>query len=118
MRLVYFCATYLIRPEARRWPYLPMRKELFILPRQLRLTYKPRFTVKAQRRLYNMATATHIELSTSDAGVFSHNPREDSAKRASELLQRDMKEHHIFFNKQRFHSTTVFILNISLSYSH
>ncbi|KUL92395.1 hypothetical protein ZTR_02224 [Talaromyces verruculosus] len=51
-----------------------------------------------------MATATHVHLSTSDAGVFSHNPREDSAKRASELLQRDMKEHHIFFNKQRFHN--------------
>lgn len=95
-----------------------MRKELFILPRQLRLPYKPLYTVKVHRRLYNMATATHVQLSTSDAGVFSHNPREDSAKRASELLQRDMKEHHIFFNEKRFHSTTVFILNISLPCSH
>ncbi|RAO71615.1 uncharacterized protein BHQ10_007627 [Talaromyces amestolkiae] len=54
-----------------------------------------------------MATATQVQLSTSNAGVFSHNPREDSAKRASELLQRDMKEHHIFFNEKRFHNHIV-----------
>ncbi|KAE8553234.1 hypothetical protein EYB25_004616 [Talaromyces marneffei] len=54
-----------------------------------------------------MATATHIQLSTSDAGVFSHNPREDSAKHTSELLQRDMKEHHIFFNEKKFHNHIV-----------
>jgi hypothetical protein len=86
-----------------------MRKELLILPQQLSLTSKPLYTVKVHRRLYNMATATHVHLSTSDAGVFSHNPREDSAKRASELLQRDMKEHHIFFNEKRFHSMTMVI---------
>jgi hypothetical protein len=51
-----------------------------------------------------MATATTIKLSLADAGVFSSGAREDSAKLASELLQEDMRTHHIFFNKTRFHS--------------
>lgn len=81
-----------------------MRKELFILSRQLKFAYTTSYTVKGYRRVYSMATATRVHLSTSHAGVFSRNPREDSAKRASELLQKDMKEHHIFFNEKRFHS--------------
>ncbi|EED17960.1 HypA-like protein, putative [Talaromyces stipitatus ATCC 10500] len=84
-----------------------MGRELLILPRQLRLIYKLPTTVKTYRGIYNMATATQVKLSTSDAGVFSHKPREDSAQRASELLQRDMKEHHIFFNEKRFHNHIV-----------
>lgn len=114
---MYHCDTYADRPEDFQLSFFFMRKELFILPRQLRLTHKSIYNPKIHRRFYNMATAKHIQLSTSDAGVFSHNPREDSAKRASELLQRDMKEHHIFFNEKRFHSTTIFVLNISLGYS-
>ncbi|KAH8702153.1 putative HypA-like protein [Talaromyces proteolyticus] len=55
----------------------------------------------------NMATATTIKLSLADAGVFSIGAREDSAKRASELLQEDMRLHHIFFNKSRFHNHIV-----------
>lgn len=88
-----------------------MRRELFTLPSRLKLTHKSLSTVKVYRRFYNMATATHVQLSTSDAGVFSYNPREDSAKRASELLQRDMKEHHVFFNEKRFHSMVIIIRN-------
>lgn len=86
--------------------------------RQLRLTFKPLSTVNIHRRFYNMATATHVHLTTTDAGVFSRNPREDSAKRASELLQRDMKEHHIFFNNMRFHSMVIFYLQICISVSY
>jgi hypothetical protein len=52
----------------------------------------------------DMATATTIKLSTADAGVIHRNVRADSAEVASQLLQEDMRKHHIFFNKRRFHS--------------
>jgi hypothetical protein len=51
-----------------------------------------------------MATATTIKLSTADAGVFHGDVRADSAEVASQVLQEDMRNHHIFFNEQRFHS--------------
>ncbi|EAS31040.3 HypA-like protein [Coccidioides immitis RS] len=54
-----------------------------------------------------MASAKSIQLSVEDSGVFSSNPRADSAKKASQLLQEDMKSHHIFFNDSGFHNHTV-----------
>lgn len=56
----------------------------------------------------NMATATRIQLSTTDSGVFSAGVRADSAQAASEVLQEDMEKHHIFFNEQQFHSESGF----------
>lgn len=61
-----------------------------------------------QHKPVKMATATTIKLSLADAGVFSSGAREDSAKIASELLQEDMRVHHIFFNKSRFHSKAIY----------
>ncbi|WEW56145.1 hypothetical protein PRK78_001580 [Emydomyces testavorans] len=54
-----------------------------------------------------MATARTIHLSIEDSGIFRSNPRPDSASKASNLLQEDMKSHHIFFNESGFHNHTV-----------
>lgn len=52
-----------------------------------------------------MATATEIHLSPStDAGIFNSNVTEDAARAASEVLQEDMENHHVFFNDEGFHS--------------
>ncbi|EEP79062.1 predicted protein [Uncinocarpus reesii 1704] len=53
-----------------------------------------------------MATARSVKLSTEDSGVFRCNPRADSASKASQLLQEDMKVHNIFFNDSGFHNHT------------
>ncbi|GES65729.1 hypA-like protein [Aspergillus terreus] len=54
-----------------------------------------------------MATATRIQLSPSDTGVYSFGVREDSARVASELLQKNMEKHHIYFNDRGFHNHIV-----------
>lgn len=52
-----------------------------------------------------MATATEIHLSPStDSGIYSLNVSEEAARAASEVLQEDMENHHIFFNEKGFHS--------------
>lgn len=51
-----------------------------------------------------MATAKKIQLSTANRGIFSVELREDSARAASEVLQEDLEEHHVFFNESGFHS--------------
>lgn len=59
-----------------------------------------------------MATATKIHLSPStDAGVYSSNATEEGARVASEVLQEDMKIHHVFFNEKGFHSMLSFYLH-------
>ena len=52
-----------------------------------------------------MATASRIQLSLNTPGVF-HVPgiAEESAAKASEVLQENHENHHIFFNKAGFHS--------------
>ena len=52
-----------------------------------------------------MATASHVELTPSTAGVF-HVPdiKSESAKVASELLEENHKKHHIYFNNDGFHN--------------
>ncbi|KAI1952671.1 hypothetical protein LOZ12_000297 [Ophidiomyces ophidiicola] len=54
-----------------------------------------------------MATARTIHLSTEDSGVYRFNPRAESALKASQLLQQDLKSHHIFFNEIGFHNHIV-----------
>lgn len=52
-----------------------------------------------------MATSTNIHLSPEhDHGIVSHNLSEESARVASEVLQEDMRSHHVFFNQSGFHS--------------
>ncbi|KAK9321318.1 hypothetical protein V1517DRAFT_326703 [Lipomyces orientalis] len=55
----------------------------------------------------SMAKSTLIALSTADAGVFSSGVRADSAQAASEVLQENMENYHIFFNDQGFHNHIV-----------
>ena len=67
-----------------------------------------RKTHSIPNRAYNrcaMATAARIKLSLSTPGVF-HVPNiaEESAAKASEVLQENHENHHIFFNKAGFHS--------------
>jgi Questin oxidase-like len=52
-----------------------------------------------------MATASHLELSTSDTGVF-RGPliKAESAKMASQILQENHERFHIFFNTDGFHN--------------
>ena len=48
-----------------------------------------------------MATALRIHLSLeTDTGIFSSGVREDTARAASEALQLDMQNHHVFVNDQ------------------
>ncbi|KAK9312397.1 hypothetical protein V1524DRAFT_449697 [Lipomyces starkeyi] len=54
-----------------------------------------------------MAKSTLIALSTADTGVFSAGVRADSAQAASEVLQENMENHHIFFNEEGFHNHIV-----------
>ncbi|KAJ5795205.1 hypothetical protein N7457_001804 [Penicillium paradoxum] len=52
-----------------------------------------------------MATSTNIHLSVeTDSGIYSSGAREDTARTASEVLQEDMKNHHVFFNDEGFHN--------------
>lgn len=52
-----------------------------------------------------MATATKIHLSpATDAVIYNFNVTDEAARTASEVLQTDMKNHHIFFNERMFHS--------------
>lgn len=67
------------------------------------------YSSSAHRHYYSiqtMATATEIHLSPlTDSGVFTTGTTEDAARAASEVLQEDMENHHVFFNDQGFHST-------------
>lgn len=58
-----------------------------------------------------MATATEIHLQpATDSGVFAVKTTEDAARVASEVLQEDMENHHVFFNDQGFHNHIVHLV--------
>lgn len=67
-------------------------------------TGSPRHSRSIGHRVRNMATPQIVRVTTSDSGVYSAGPKEDAAKTASELLQDDLKRHHVFFNDMHFHS--------------
>lgn len=51
-----------------------------------------------------MATSTKIQLTANEKPAFFVAPlREDSAEKASELLQENHEKHHIYFNNDGFH---------------
>ena len=53
-----------------------------------------------------MATATKVVLKPELGAQFAvEDLSEEAAKRTSELLQENNRKHHIFFNKEGFHST-------------
>jgi hypothetical protein len=52
----------------------------------------------------NMATPYKIQLDLKQRPIFSVSGlTEEGARKASELLQKNHEEHHIFFNKDGFH---------------
>jgi Questin oxidase-like len=63
------------------------------------------FTTSNQQLIRTMATASHVELSTNNTGVF-HGPvvNSESAKAASRVLQENHDRYHIFFNPDGFHN--------------
>lgn len=87
------------------------RKPIWSLPPQAALsTGRPRlvpYSSSIYRSCFStMATATEIHLSpATDSGIFTTGPTEDAARAASEVLQEDMENHHVFFNDSGFHST-------------
>ncbi|KAK5789410.1 hypothetical protein VI817_008534 [Penicillium citrinum] len=80
--------------------------------RSARTILEPRLNFRISKSThYNlfltMATATEIHLSpATDSGVFAVQTTEDAARVASEVLQEDMENHHVFFNDQGFHSAS------------
>ena len=64
----------------------------------------------SSRTVSTMATATKIHLSpATDAGIYSSKVTDEGARTASEVLQDDMKRHHVFFNEKGFHSMYLFL---------
>jgi len=52
-----------------------------------------------------MATAYQIQVGPEDTGLWKANHQTDeAARKVSELLQRDLREHHCFFNTDGFHN--------------
>lgn len=73
-----------------------------------RAIYHPRPHIISRpqyRKISNMATATRVSLSPKIAGIF-HAPdiKEESAKKGSELLQKNHDDFHAYFNNDGFHN--------------
>lgn len=54
-----------------------------------------------------MATPWQIRVSPSDTGVLKWKQTDEAAAKVSELLQKDLENHHVFFNKDGFHNHIV-----------
>ena len=51
-----------------------------------------------------MATAYQMHVVPEDTGLWKVKQTEESAKKATELLQQDMRDHHVFFNQDGYHN--------------
>lgn len=61
-----------------------------------------------------MATASKVSLSTADCGEYHVSGiTAESAAKASEVLQENHDNHHIFFNRSGFHSTSSLFHDLS-----
>ena len=82
---------------------------LACMPLLFRPFRSPQYIIQQQliSRNFTMATGSKVKLSTTDCGEF-HVPgiTAESAAKASEVLQENHENHHIFFNKSGFHSTS------------
>jgi hypothetical protein len=68
----------------------------------------PQSSFSAKRGTRNMATGSKVYLEASQQPQFYvKGLREDSAKKASELLQENHEKHHIFFNQGGFHVSPI-----------
>lgn len=54
-----------------------------------------------------MATSYQMHVVPSDTGLWKVPQTDGAAQKASELLQRDLQEHHVFFNNEGFHDHIV-----------
>ncbi|KDN63118.1 putative HypA protein [Colletotrichum sublineola] len=57
-----------------------------------------------QARSINMATAYKIHVPAANTGLWQFKQQDATANKVSELLQEDMKKHHVFFNHDGFHN--------------
>ncbi|KAK7747164.1 hypothetical protein SLS62_009106 [Diatrype stigma] len=51
-----------------------------------------------------MATANTIKVTPENTGLWHVHQTESAAKKATELLQKDLEEHHVFFNHDGYHN--------------
>ncbi|KAK1766177.1 HypA protein [Phialemonium atrogriseum] len=49
-------------------------------------------------------TAYQVHITPQNSGLWEFKQTEETAKKASELLQKDLQEHHVFFNEDGFHN--------------
>ncbi|PTB35431.1 uncharacterized protein TrAFT101_008980 [Trichoderma asperellum] len=54
-----------------------------------------------------MATPWQIRVPASDTGLLKWKQTDESAAKVSELLQKDLESHHVFFNAEGFHNHIV-----------
>ncbi|KAK1237657.1 hypothetical protein MKX07_006785 [Trichoderma sp. CBMAI-0711] len=54
-----------------------------------------------------MATPWQIRVSPADTGILKWKQTDEAAAKVSELLQKDLECHHVFFNKDGFHNHIV-----------
>ncbi|KAM0457835.1 hypothetical protein ACHAPV_006380 [Trichoderma viride] len=57
-----------------------------------------------------MATPWQIRVPASDTGVLKWKQTDEAAAKVSELLQKDLENHHVFFNAEGFHNHIVHFL--------
>lgn len=69
------------------------------------------------RAASTMATPWQIRVPPADTGILKWKQTDEAAAKVSELLQKDLERHHVFFNKDGFHNhvcqATAFIIYIS-----
>ncbi|KAJ6438636.1 HypA protein [Purpureocillium lavendulum] len=54
--------------------------------------------------LASMATAYRIQVPARDTGLWKADQTQEAATKVTELLQRDLEHHHVFFNASGFHN--------------
>lgn len=84
-----------------------------VVPRRILLMRAPS-TVHYSCNRMKMATASKVQLSLDACGVF-HVPgvTKEAVAKASEVLQENHEIHHIFFNKEGFHSRWPMLSSVS-----
>lgn len=71
----------------------------------LRLLRKPPIaSTRIQRYLNTMATPYAVKIAPDNTGLWRFGQDESAAEKATELLQKDIDQHHVFFNQDGFHN--------------
>ncbi|KAL7913652.1 hypothetical protein GGI35DRAFT_438183 [Trichoderma velutinum] len=88
-----------LRFTSRYNPIRSIRPPQLILPNLIRT-----------RPASSMATPWQIRVPATDTGLLGWAQTHESAAKVSELLQKDLEGHHVFFNAEGFHNHTVHLL--------